>query len=91
MNRVVITGIGALSGEIKHCTVLNTAGLQTAKFGEIGGLDDDLIKFTTPGQLRETWIPVEIIDDTGRLNGSMIRVADRVFRLADDMDIEEYE
>ena len=87
MNRVVITGIGALSGEIKHCTVLNTAGLQTAKFGEIGGVDDDLIKFTTPGQLRETWIPVEIIDDTGRLNGSMIRVADRVFRLADDMDI----
>ncbi len=58
---------------------------------ENGLLDDDLIKFTTPGQLRETWIPVEIIDDTGRLNGSMIRVADRVFRLADDMDIEEYE
>ncbi len=58
---------------------------------ENGLLDDDLIKFTTPGQLRETWIPVEIIDDTGRLNESMIRVADRVFRLADDMDIEEYE
>ena len=55
-------------------------------------LDDDLIKFMTPEQLRETWIPVEVIDDTGRLNDSMIRVADRVFRLVNNetMDFEEY-
>ena len=54
MNRVVITGMGALCGEIRPCTVYDTTGLLTDKFGEIGGLDDDLIKFTTPGQLRET-------------------------------------
>ena len=41
MNRVVITGMGALSGEIRPCTVYDTTGLLTDKFGEIGGLDGD--------------------------------------------------
>ena len=39
MNRVVITGMGALNGEIKPCTVFDAAGLSTVRFGEIGGLD----------------------------------------------------
>ncbi len=39
MNRVVITGMGALSGEIKPCTAFDTTGLLTDKFGEIDGLD----------------------------------------------------
>lgn len=41
MNRVVITGMGALSGEIKPCTVYDASGLLTDKFGEIDGLDGD--------------------------------------------------
>ena len=53
-------------------------------------LDDDLIMFMTPDRLRETWIPVEVTDAAGRLSGSMIRVADRVFRLAGAMDSNEY-
>ena len=39
MNRVVITGMGVLCGEIKPCTVYDTSGLVTDKFGEIDGLD----------------------------------------------------
>lgn len=39
MNRVVITGAGALCGEIKPCTVFDAAGLSTDKFGQIDGLD----------------------------------------------------
>jgi 3-oxoacyl-[acyl-carrier-protein] synthase II len=41
MNRVVITGMSALCGEIKPCTVYDTSGLITDKFGEINGLDGD--------------------------------------------------
>ena len=41
MNRVVITGMGAISGEIKPTTVFDASALITDKFGEIDGLDKD--------------------------------------------------
>ena len=58
MNRVVITGMGALCGEIKPCTVLNTAGLSTDKFGEIDDLDSsnrlyDIIRHTVSEMLTD--------------------------------------
>lgn len=39
MNRVAVTGMGSLSGEIKPCTVYDASVLSTDKFGGIDGLD----------------------------------------------------
>ena len=58
MNRVVITGIGALSGEIKPTSVFDASALITDKFGEIDGLDNnnrlyDIIRRTVSDMLAD--------------------------------------
>ncbi|MBO6229763.1 MAG: hypothetical protein J6O50_04280, partial [Ruminiclostridium sp.] len=58
MKRVVITGMGALSGEIKPTSVFDASALITDKFGEIDGLDNnnrlyDIIRRTVSDMLAD--------------------------------------
>lgn len=70
MSRVVITGMGAVSGEIKPCTVFGTEGLMTDKFGEIDGLDKenrlyDIIRRTISDMLADAGLDKSDISACG--------------------------
>ncbi len=70
MKRVVMTGMGALSGEIKPCTVYDTSGLITDKFGVIGGLGGgnrlyEMIRRTVTDMLTDAALSADDISALG--------------------------